>query len=429
MNRSSRRRGALFCAAMLVVLGMAGCGSSHKDPSAGHFAPLPSSVHPVAGGEAQSGPIIAEVAGAPIYKSQFDSRMAMEVRGEAEGTQFLPVPPEFSVCISRLTAVAPKPTNGPLQSTTQLRASCREVYRKLLRKVLGPLISGQWVIREAAADGVAPTEAQVKQRFEYYRSREFRTEARLRAYLASTGETIPDMLFNVEEGIALQALFDRIHTSIARTATDAMVTRYYDENRRVYTLNERRNIGLIRTTSATEAMRVKHELESGVSFESIARRLAPQQPVYTFGKALIIGLKPRVYSEPELNDPIFAAKQGVVVGPLKVDVTRLFRHTTDPAVLRKVRLIDGYYVVRVNKIVRPSQVPLAQVKTAISRQLPIILYKQAVAAFVQAWRARWTARTSCHGEFITRRCQQFSPSQFPGRLEPGEAPLDLYTFN
>jgi hypothetical protein len=291
------------------------------------------------------------------------------------------------------------------------------------------MISGQWVIREAAAEGVGPTEAQVKEKFEYYSGREFRTEARLRAYLAASGENLSDMLFNLDEGLAAQTLFAKIKAPIG-TITDAMVAHYYSENQKTaYTLNERRDLGLIRTTSEAEALRVKRELQAGVTFATVAKRLKSLQPPYAFGQGLIFGLKPHVYSEPELNDPIFSAKQGVVVGPLKVDVSREFHNSRDPAVLKKVQQIDGYYVIRVNKIVLPSKVPLAQVKTAIAHRLPTVLYKQAVAAFVKTWRARWVAQTSCHGEFIISRCRQFSPGRFSGGLEPGERPWDLYTLN
>jgi hypothetical protein len=417
------RRASLFLAVALVVLGVAGCGGSSRksDPAGGAFVAVAQSVRPLPGGVAGSGPVVAVVGDVRIYKSQFDSRLAMEVRGEAEGTQFSPVPPDYTVCVSRLSAVA-KPVNGVSPSAEALRARCREDYRVVVRKVMAPLISGQWVLGEAAAEGVAPTEAQVKARFETLHRRQFGTEARFQAYLRSTGENVSDIMFSLEEQMAAQSIFDRVHAPVSSAVSDAMVARYYQEHQSLFELNEKRDLGLIRTLSAAKAAAVKRELESGVSFAAVARKYAKEQPVYTFGRGLIFALKPHVFGEPALNDAIFTARQGVVGGPVHLHITRGL-NSPEPNVVRKVQRVNGYYVFRVNKITLASHKTLAQAKATIARQLPTILSKQAVAAFVRGWRERWIAKTTCQGEYVVRGCREFI------RPEPGERALDLYTLN
>lgn len=367
-----------FCLASIAVLGVAGCGgASHKgDQTTGRLTPLASSVRPAPGGAAQSGPVVAEVAGTPIYKSALEHRMAIETRAEASGDR-----------------------------------------QTLMRKVLGPLISGQWVIGEAAQEGVEPTEAQVRQRFEHLKAVQFGTEAKFQAFLSQTGENVPDLLFAIKEQLAARKVFDKIHSAVGRV-TPATISRYYSQNKALYAVSEKRDLGLIHTKTAAEAAQVKRELGSGVSFASVAKRLAKQQPIYT-SKGLLTGLRPHIYAQKVLNDAIFSARPHVVSGPVSVHLTHgVYLH--DP---RDIQNVNGYYVFELFKVEPANQQTLAQVKATIAKQLPTTLYKQAVAAFVKKWRARWIANTDCHAGYVIRKCRQFK------HPERGEEREDGYTLN
>jgi hypothetical protein len=77
-------------------------------------------------------------------------------------------------------------------------------------------------------------------------------------------------------------------------------------------------------------------------------------------------------------------------------------------------------VFEVFKIEPARQTPVAQVKASLAQRLPDTLYRQAIAVFVHAWRARLTAKTNCHVGFVVPKCRQFKPT-------PGERSEDAYT--
>jgi foldase protein PrsA len=373
MDRRLRSARA-FCVAAIVVLGIAGCGgASHKsDPTSTRLAPLPASVGPSVGGPVQSGEVVADVAGMPITKSALESRIAIEKRAETPGD-----------------------------------------HQALVRKVMRQLISAAWVIGEAAGEGLASSEQQVKQRFEQARAKQFGTEAKFQAFLSRSGESVPDLLLKLKEQLAIDALFEKVRASVGQV-TPAVLARYYAQNKAQYVVSEKRDMGMIRTKTAAEAARVKRELQSGVSFASIAKRLKSEQPRYTV-QGLLNGLRPHIYAEKELNDAIFSAKLHVL-STVKVAVSRgvHFRNPTD------IQNIDGYYIFKLTKIEPSRKETFAQVKAALAQQLPNIRYRKARAAFVKAWRERWKAKTSCHPGYVIRKCRQFTHPQ------PGEEPEDPY---
>jgi foldase protein PrsA len=365
------------CVAAIAVLGIVGCGgASHKsDPAAARLAPLPASVGPSVGGPVQPGEVIAEVGKVPISKAALEVGVVILKRAQTPGD-----------------------------------------HQSLVRNELGKLIAAEWVIGEARAKGLAPSERQVKQNFEQIMAKQFGTQAKFQAYLSLRGETVPDLLLKLQEQMAINVLFEKLRSS-AEQAPPAVLARYYAQNKAQYVISEKRDMGMIRTKTASEAMRVRRELASGVSFASIAKRLKPQQPRYTV-QGLLNGLKPHIYAEKELNDAIFSAKLHVP-STVKVAVSRGL-HFRRP---RDIQNIDGYYVFELTKIAPAHQQTFAQVKATLTQQLPYIRYKKARAAFVKSWRERWKAKTSCRPGYVSQKCRQFTHPL------PGEQPQDLYTLN
>jgi hypothetical protein len=414
MDRRSSRSRALFWAAAIIVLGMAGCGgSSHRtDPSVSRFVPIGSSVRAAPGGVAQSGAVVAEVGGVPIYESALDKRLAIEVQAEAPNERILPVPPTFTDCIARLAALA-KSAAGAAPSTAQLKSRCSTLYQNLLRRVLDPLISGEWVLGEAATQRLEPTEQQVRRQLEQERDVPGSSEAKFHASLRQSGENLPDLLFNVKVALAGRWILNRIKAGVGPITT-AVVARYYAEHKGTYYAPESRDLGLIRATTAVEAARAKHELLSGVSFASLAKRLG-KQPFYT-AEGLLAGLKPHVYKQKALNDAIFTAKPRTVAGPVRINLSSAV-HLPNPA---DIQNINGYYVFEVYKITPAHHTALAQIRASLMQRLPDTLYRRAIAVFVKTWRARWAARTNCHAGFVIPKCRHFKPT-------PGERTEDAYT--
>ncbi len=405
-----------------MVLGLAGCGSSHgvasndshvSDP----VSTLVNSATVAPGGGEQSGSVVARVGNAVITKSALDGRMAIVAQGESPPENIIPVPPDFTACISRLAEYDRKSGNSAAATATaQLKKTCAALYEKLLKNSLEPLISGYWVIGGAAEDGLVVSDQSTKQLFSRAAQKQFRSAAKFRSFLAATGQNVPNLLFDEKVEILAGAIREKVYQALP-PVTAASVARYYDENKPQFAVNEQRDLGILHTKNAATANQIKRELQAGVSFASIAKRLGKEQPVYT-REGLLPGLEPHAFAEKSLNDAIFSAKGHVVSGPIRVDLLPGFHYRT----LADIRNINGYYIFEVEKIDPAHQETLAQVKATITQELPRILQRQAIAAYIKGWRARWRAKTDCSAGYVVRKCRQFKPS-------PTELPEDAYTVN
>jgi foldase protein PrsA len=404
-----------------TLLAWSGCGSHDADPkstSQSHTSHPPTSLpidpnaKPQPGGADQSGPVVAWVGHTPITRAALLSRMEIEARTEEEPA-VVPVPPAYTACVARLAVAAPVASS----SSGQLVSRCRRRYQSLLSRVLGTLIAFERLIHQAAKEGVKPTDQQIRQRLEVLKAEQFGSEAAFKAFLAQSGENVPDLLFNIEEELANTAVRNKIreHTQRVSPATAAS---YYAAHKRKFFVPEQRDLGIIRTKTAAVAKRVKHELDMGASFESVAKGLPNTQSVGT-KNGLLTGLEPGVYAERKLNDAILSAPLHKLRGPVKLS---LFSGVHFPKPRGDIQDVDGYYIFEVFEI-RPAHLtPLAQVKTGLEQTLPRVFEKQAVAAYVKRYRASWIPLTNCKPEYVVRKCRQFT-------RKPGEQPEDAYTFN
>ncbi len=413
---------ALCVVLLAVAFAVAGCGGgsdpatagSGSDPAAGHGV-LAGDVAPLLGGVAGSGGVVARVGGNVITAAALRRGMEVELHGETGGDAILPVPPSFSGCVAGLAALAAKAAKHVSQGV--LRHQCSVLYEGLLGKVLGPMISAEWVVGGAEELGLQMSDAEVKHGFAAEVG-SGASEAEFRKLLARSGENVPELLFNFKEQMLEEKIRGKLDASVG-AITPARVAGYYNANRASFAVIEQRDLELIKTKSLAEARRAKRELGSGVSFASVYRRLAGEQPAYdTSTHGLITGLKPHVFKEPVLNDAIFAAKAGVVNGPVRLHLAPNF----DSRSAQDIQNINGYYVFVVQRIRPAYQKSLAQVKAALTKELPGILGKQALVTYIASWRAKWRAKTDCSPGYVVRKCRQYKPV-------PGEEPEDGYTLN
>jgi SurA N-terminal domain len=86
-------------------------------------------------------------------------------------------------------------------------------------KVLGFLLTSQWVLEEAAARGVNVSEAAVHKRLAEVQRKEFKKPAELQKYLAKSGETQADLLLRVKLELLESAISQRV-TAAKRTAAE-----------------------------------------------------------------------------------------------------------------------------------------------------------------------------------------------------------------
>lgn len=382
---------SLACSALLLVaifaLSACGGGSSSGSGTSRHDAEpsgsvAASSADPVA----EPNAVVVRVGGHAITRAMFAHALAGLVK--SEGPNYVaPVPPDFTACIKHLEAASPPSgPGGAASGAVSLKGQCEQQYQALEKQALDPLIIDQWVIGGAAEEGVHVSDRELEK--ELRKAEGGQSQAQVARELATSGRTVADFTLETKVRLLTQGI-GSVLAKKTRHVTRAQVVDYYNEHRRLFGVPKRRDLEIARAGSDAEAQKIKRELASGKTFASVVSKLPLQQPIFS-REGLVIGYEPGLYRESPLDHAIFAAKPGVLSGPVKINL--------------------GYYVFSVKRIFPPHQKTLVQSRAAIRQQLPNTLFKKALVAFVKAWRMKWKDRTNCRAGYVVSKCRQFRAS-------------------
>jgi foldase protein PrsA len=297
----------------------------------------------------------------------------------------VPDPPKYTACIANLAATAPKPAKGvPAPTPAQLKTQCVQQYKSLLTEVLNFLIGLEWVLGEAPAKGVKVTDAEVHKQFIKIRTQQFPSAAEFEKFITNSGQSVSDLLLRVKYNLASQKLQQKILKTAAKV-TPALIQKYYNENKSRYGVPEKRSLQVILTKTEAAATSAKKEVESGKSFESVAKSKSIDPVSKTKG-----GLLPEVskgQEEKSLDTAIFSAQKGVLSGPVKTAF--------------------GYYIFKVLTTKPGSQQTLAQVQASIKQQLTSTGQQGTFNKFVKEFKKKWKAKTDCRSGFVVEDCKQY----------------------
>jgi parvulin-like peptidyl-prolyl isomerase len=384
-------------AVLMGVLVLAGCGGGGSHGSA-TTSSADGKSEPSGPAVSEPNAVVARVGDQVITKAMFAHELAVEARNEGPGIR-PPVPPDFVACVARLKAAASGTTvSGPAPGTAALKSDCQELYEVLEGRALDRLIIDDWTAGGAAEFGIAVPEETIQHLIEKYEHE--RPPGQLVKLLAERDRTLADLATQEKtqllgEGIRLVLKHKTEHVSQAQVAS------YYEQHKASFGVPERRVLEIARTATEAAALKVKREIASGKSFASVVKKLPLAQPIFTTD-GLVPAYASGMYEEPPLNNAIFAARPGVLSGPVKISI--------------------GYYVFEVKGILPASQKTLAQSEAAIRQQLPGELYEQALVAYIKHWRATWRAKTDCLPGYVVPKCREY-------RLPVGAPPEDPYSFN
>jgi hypothetical protein len=210
------RKLALAAAAVTAAVALGGCGSSGGIPS----------------------DAVAVVGSTPITKAALRHWTSVQLATNYESVPQKPLPagvvyepPNFGACVARLRMGAreagagvsltpaqlsaalakgsfnvsklPKKakTRTALPSTAQLERKCAAGYRAVEQHILNVLIVFQWDIQEAEADGVNPSEAEVRKEFARFSSEKYSKPGDLQRLLEYTGEHFSDELMRERQDL------------------------------------------------------------------------------------------------------------------------------------------------------------------------------------------------------------------------------------
>jgi foldase protein PrsA len=352
---------------------------------------------------------VVQVNGQPITKETFSHWMAVAasasaaaVPGQKAPKAVVPDPPAYTACIAHLKEVEPKPAKGQQPKTeAALKAQCEQQYKALQQTTLGFLISADWVIGQAEEQGIKLSDSEVATKFNQLKKQQFPKEAEFQKFLATTGQTVSDLLLRVKLSLLTTKIQEKVTKEAKKDVNEAAVAKYYNEHKSLYGKAESRDLRVILTKTEAEAKQAKKEVESGKSFASVAKSKSIDPTSKSAGgeiKGVVKGQEQKALSE-----AVFAAKTGVLGGPVKTPF--------------------GYYVYEVKAVHAPTQQSLAQVKESVKGQLASTQQQTALTKFVKEFEQRWKGRTECRAGYVMQRCKQYkAPKTTPTPSTPVPTP-------
>ena len=359
-------------AVLFALVGLAACGSSSNS--------VPSNA-------------VVSVNGTPISNEAFKHWMTVAAVSSAGAAvvakhPVAPVPPEYTACIAHLKEIASIEHAGKRLATippvSRMKTACEQQYKTLSQEVLGFLLSSQWVISEAESLGVKVSDAEVKKQFEKIRSQQFPKAAEFEKFLASSGQTVSDLLLRVKLNMLSQKIQQKIVKSKVNVSQSA-IEKYFNENKSHYGTAEKRAVQIILTHTQEQALNAKKEIESGKSFASVAQKDSVDAASKKNG-GKIAEVTPGQEPEP-LGQALFTASVGPVGGPISTAF--------------------GYYIYQVLTITPATHQSLSAVQASIKQQLTASEQQKALSEFVKNFKAKWTAKTNCRTGYVVADCQQY----------------------
>ncbi len=349
------------------------------------------------------GNAVVSVDGNSITKDTFAHWMSVAAVSSTQSTPgakpVVPDPPQYTACIGRLTASAKAAKGGKVLPAAQLKSQCEQQYKSLKQEVLGFLISSNWVLGEAGSLGVKVSDKEVKKQFEKIKSQQFPKAAEFDKFLASSGQTVSDLLLRVK----LNLLSSKIQQKIVKQkskVTAAQISKYYNENPNRFGVQEKRDLLLLLTKAEAQAKKAKQEIGSGKSFASVAKSVSIDPTSKATGGKLPGVVKGQ--EEKALDTAVFSAKKNVLTGPIKTPF--------------------GYYIFEVQSITPGSKQTLKQAEASIKAQLTATQQQSALAKFVKEFKKKWTSKTDCRSGFVVPDCKQYKAPKTTSTSTPGATP-------
>jgi foldase protein PrsA len=345
------------------------------------------------------GNAVVNVNGTPITTSTFNHWMAVAASssaaapGQTAPKAVVPDPPTYRACVAHLEATVPKPAKGqPKPTPATLKAQCEQQYAALKQQVLGFLISSNWVIGEASEQGVKVSDSEVQKQFNQIKSQQFPKEADFQKFLASSGQTISDLLLRVKLNMLSSKIQQKISKRAGKKPTQKEITAYYEQHKSQFGQPERRNIQIILTKTQAQAEKAKQEIQSGKGFASVAKRVSIDPVSKASGGSLPGVVKGQ--EEKALDEAVFKAQLNVLGGAIKTPF--------------------GYYVYEVKKTLPASQQTLAQAQSSIQQQITAQSQQKSLSEFVKNFRKKWTARTECRNAYSVQDCKGYKAPKVTG---------------
>jgi foldase protein PrsA len=341
---------------------------------------------------------VADVAGNPITLQSFNHWMYVAAKSQAAQSPGSPVivpsdPPNFDTCVAQ---VRKQVASLAKTSTKQLKADCKQLFTSLSSQVMDFLVKGYWYQAEAARLGIKVSDAQVQAAFNKAKTQQFQTPAQFQRFLTQTGQTQADILFRFR----INQLFQKLIARHATKVTPATIQQYYQTHLSQFGRPETRNIRIVLTKTKAQANAAKAALQSGQSWDAVAKKYS-SDPTSKNNGGLLTGVT-KGQQDQALDSAAFSAQLNKVGGPIKGQF--------------------GYYVYDVTKITKPTQQTLAQATPLIQQTLQGQQQTSSQTALDKAARSRWLSQTKCRSSYAMADCSGFKAPKTSTATTPGQTP-------
>jgi parvulin-like peptidyl-prolyl isomerase len=241
------------------------------------------------------------------------------------------------------------------------------------------LIRAEWSIGEASRRGLSISDQEIERALAAKQSTAFPGgEGEFEDFLRATGERLADAELEAKAELASADLRDTVARNTP-AVTDAAVSRFYHRHLLRYVVPERRVAEITNRKTLVAADTLRKEVEAGRSLLSAAQR--------------------------RFNETSITARGGP---PGQAPVERLIYAARPHALTGPARLGADYVLFRVTRVVPARHRAFGRVRAAIERQLRGDEQRKALAAFNEAWQARWLAQTACAPGYVIHDCRQYT---------------------
>jgi parvulin-like peptidyl-prolyl isomerase len=270
-------------------------------------------------------------------------------------------------------------------------------YQLLRDAAVSDLLLSIWVNGEADERGIEVSDREIDEELQNIIKQQFGDQKGYEKFLEQSSFTEDEARARVQ----LQLISNSIQKEVLPEdpeVSDDEIQAYYDENKTQFEQPETRDVRQILTKTEAEAQEARDRLTKDSSpkgFEEVAKDLSIDEATSDNG-----GLREGVVqgqSDPTLDQQVFAAPTGSLVGPFKTDA--------------------GYYVIQVEKVTPPQQTPLSDASDQIRQTLASARQQEIAQAFQEDFISEWTARTFCGEGYRIDRCANADPQPDPCTAE------------
>jgi foldase protein PrsA len=293
-------------------------------------------------------------------------------------------------------------------------------YNAAVVPAISDLLLARWVRGEAEERDIAVTEREIDVELETIIEQQFGGQEEFDKFLEQSNFSEEDALDRVELQLLTQCIQDQVipqdpeapAPATARQGcqgdeeveiTEDEIQKFYDDNIAQFETPETRDVRTLLNPDEEKAQEAADRLAEDptpATWKDVTKELSTEEETADLG-----GLRPGVQegqNDPALDEAIFSATEGEVVGPLEVEGT-------------------GFYVFEVEAINEAQTQPLDEATIdQIRQQLVTQEQQQAVTDFQDEFVAKWRARTVCSEDLLAddtdgtvesqlaERCSNFS---------------------